>query len=99
MQKKARDRLMRLAAKHPEWLLAYADEVWWSQLAQPALHSWSEGKPLQLEELVAEKNDTDPKALSCYVLLRSDAEKIWLRFVQGRSVFGITTQFLAWVCE
>jgi len=91
--------LISLAAKRAEWVLGYLDEVWWSRLAQPKLHSWSEGEGLRLEELVAEKSDPDPKALPCYGLLRADTEKLWLRFVQGRPVSGMTTQFLAWVCE
>jgi hypothetical protein len=98
-EKKARDRLIRLAEANPEWVLGYADEVWWSRLTQPALFSWTESEPLRLQELTAEKTDPDPKALSCYGLLRADTETLWLRFVQGRPVSGITTQFLGWVCE
>jgi len=79
--------------------LGFADEVWWSRLAQPALHSWDAGQGLRLEELVAEKADADPKALSCYGLLRADTEKVWLRFVQGRPVSAVTRQFLAWSGE
>jgi hypothetical protein len=80
-------------------VLGFADEVWWSRLAQPALHSWTEGKGLRLEELVAGKADPDPKALACYGLLRADTGKIWLRFVHGRPVSAVTAQFLAWACE
>ncbi|HEX6625160.1 MAG TPA: transposase [Pyrinomonadaceae bacterium] len=79
--------------------MGFADEVWWSRLAQPALHSWSEGDGLRLEELVGEKADPDPKALSCYGLLRAETGKVWLRFVAGRPVSAVTTQFLAWACE
>jgi hypothetical protein len=66
-------------------VVGFADETWWSRLARPALHTWSgvEG-PLRLEELQADKDDPDPKALCCYGLLRADTEAIWLRFVQGR---------------
>ena len=78
--------------------MGFADEVWWSRLAQPALHSWTGGDALRLEELVAEKADPDPKALSCYGLLRAETGNIWLRFVAGRPVSAVTTQFLAWVC-
>ena len=49
--------------------------------------------------MVAERADPDPKALSCYGLLRADRGKLWLRFVAGRPVSVVTTQFLAWVCE
>ena len=75
------------------------DEVWWSHLAQPKMHSWAAAQPLRLVEQTAEKADADPKALCCYGLLRADTEKIWLRFVQGRPVSEVTTQFLDWVCE
>lgn len=80
-------------------MLGFADEVWWSRLQQPKLHSWTDEDGLRLAELVAEKADPDPKALSCYGLLRLDTEKIWLRFVQGRPVSCVTTQFLRWACE
>src|SRR5215472_12401591 len=32
---------MRLATCHPTWALGFEDEVWWSRLARPALHSWA----------------------------------------------------------
>lgn len=42
-------------------------------------------------------------ALACYGLLvrgiADDADAVWLRFVTGRPVSAITTQFLAWCCE
>ena len=31
-------------------------------------------------------------------LLRNDLKKVWLRFVEGRPVSSITTEFLAWGC-
>src|SRR5262249_42308125 len=46
-KKKARDRLIRLAARHPDWVLGYQDECWWSRLAQPDLHAWAEEEPLR----------------------------------------------------
>src|SRR5438045_4185326 len=66
-EKRARDRLMRLVATHPTWALGFEDEVWWSRLAQPALHSWAEpGQPLRLVEQAVAQDDPDPKALACY---------------------------------
>jgi transposase len=53
-----------------------------------------------VEQTVA-KDDPDPKALACYgLLLRRPAhtEEIWLRFVAGRPISAITTQFLDWCC-
>ena len=105
-KKSARDRLIRLAASHPTWALGFEDEVWWSRLAQPALHSWAEpDQSLRLVEQTVAKDDPDPKALACYGLLIRWAtpaggwhEEAWLRFVDGRPVSAITTQYLAWCC-
>jgi len=58
-----------------------------------------------VEQSVA-KTDKDPKALACYgLLLRlreaggNFCEQTWLRFVDGRPVSAITTQFLEWCCH
>ncbi len=106
-EKKRRDRLIRLAMAHPEWVLGFGDEVWWSQVARPHLASWTEqDTPLRLVEQTVPRGDPDPKALACYGLLMrqcDDAgtreEQILLRFVVGRPMSGITTQFLDWCCE
>jgi transposase len=94
---------MHLAQDHPDWVLGFQDETWWSRFAQPNLHAWSdEGNPLRLVEQVKEKDDSDPKALACYgLLVRWTAEglaqeRLWLRFVDGRPVSAITIQFLEW---
>ena len=51
------------------WALGYQDECWWSRVASPALHSFSEeGKPLRLIEHSVAKDDPEPKAISCYGL-------------------------------
>ena len=91
---------------HPGWALGFADEVWWSRVTQPHLASWADdGAPLRLVEQRIARDDPDPKALACYgVLLRQwdDAgqcnERMWLRFVDGRPVSAVTTQFLTWCC-
>ena len=75
------------------------DEVWWSRVAQPALHTWSDTHPLRLMEPTVAKADSDPKALACYGVLWPEWQRLWLRFVDGRPVSSVTTQFLAWVCE
>ena len=98
-KKGARDRLIRLAAAHPGWVVGFADECWWSRLAQPALHAWAAGVPLRLRESARPAGDTDPKALACYGLLRADTGELLLRFVAGRPVSQVTEDFLAWVCE
>jgi len=58
-----------------------------------------------LVEQVVAQDDPDPKALACYGLLVRAAtpdgdwqEQAWLRFVDGRPVSAVTTQFLAWCC-
>jgi transposase len=58
-----------------------------------------------LVEQVVAKDDPDPKALACYGLLVRSAtpdgdwqEQAWLRFVTGRPVSAITTEYLAWCC-
>jgi transposase len=105
-EKGGRDRLIRLAQTHPDWALGFADEVWWSRVARPHLAGWADdGAPLRLIEQTVGRHDPDPKALACYGLLvrewgaagRRD-ERLWLRFVDGRPVSGVTTQFLDWCC-
>jgi transposase len=96
--------LIRLAATHPAWVLGFGDEVWWSRLAQPAMHAWATGEEtLRLVEKARPKDDPDPKALACYgLLLRATPttpDQLWLRFATGQPVSGLTTQFLAWCCD
>jgi hypothetical protein len=87
-----------LAQTHPEWVLGYADETWWSRRALPHVHAWSDTEPLHLVQREADRKDPDPKALCCYGLLRDDTGQLRLRFVQGRPVSQVTEDFLAWVC-
>ena len=83
-------------------MLGFADETWWSRLAQPALRAWAEfDRPLRLVEQTVASADPDPKALACYgVLLRQmgRTEHVWLRFVDGRPVSAVTIPFLDWCC-
>jgi len=92
---------------HPDWALGFADEVWWSRVARPRMASWArEDTPLRLVEQTVARADPDPKALACYGVLvqqwndvgRRDDEML-LRFVDGRPVSAITTQFLAWCSD
>ena len=99
--------MIQLANHHPDWVVGFGDEVWWSRFAQPNLHTWTDTKQgLRLVEQIKEKDDPDPQALACYgLLLRwqwpggNDTEKVLLRFVDGRPVSAISTQFLEWSCE
>jgi hypothetical protein len=49
------------------WTLGFADEVWFSRLAQPSLHAWATGGERLRLEMHATARD-DPKALACYGL-------------------------------
>jgi hypothetical protein len=99
-KKRRRDRLIRLAAAHPDWLLGCEDEVWWSRLAAPALHAWADGdRPLRLVEQTVAKDDPDQPALACYGLLLPGLGEVWLRFLDGRPVSAVTTVFLDWCCR
>ena len=96
-KKTRRDGLMRLAEDKVDWVVGFLDECWWSRVAQPNPHSFSEeGEPLRLVEQSLGKVGPDPKAISCYGLYVPELEKTWLRFVDGRPVSAITTRFLEW---
>ncbi|MBA3426514.1 MAG: transposase [Rubrobacter sp.] len=91
---------MAIAEADPEWAVGFEDECWWSRLTLPALNSWAdEGKPMRLVQKSVAKDDPDPKAISCYGLYLPGLEETWLRFVDGRPVSSITTQFLSWCGE
>jgi transposase len=106
-EKGACDRLIRLALSRPEWALSFEDETWWSRFERLSMHSWAEvGEPMRLLEKVPPKDDPDPKALAAYGMLvrttEADGrirERTWLRFVDGRPVSSITTQFLEYSCQ
>jgi hypothetical protein len=69
-KKKLRDQLIQRANTRPTWVLGFGDEVWWSRLAQPNQHGWTEPEAtLKLQELTRPTDDADPKALACYGLL------------------------------
>ena len=81
--------------------MGWGDEVWWSRLAQPALHSWTpDDEPLRLHEITLPRPEQVPKALACYGLLvrhvPTQPEQMLLRFVERRPVSRETTAFLAW---
>ena len=94
LKKKQRDRLIRLCDAHEEWVLGYMDEVWWSRLAQPHLHSWTEGRPLRLHDKEWNKTEQERKVLCCYGLLSTDMDQVLLRFVDGQPVSHVTIAFL-----
>ena len=64
------------------------------------MHAWmGEATPLRLVERAVPQADPDPKALSCYGLLRADTGGMLLRFVSGRPVSQVTEDYLDWVCN
>jgi len=81
--------------------------VWWSRFALPRLSAWQDPEhPVRLVEQSWQKGDPDPQALACYGVLWQEGtpddpqrDQMWLRFVTGRPVSAITTQFLDWCCE
>jgi hypothetical protein len=91
-----------LALSHREWLLGFEDETWWSRFEQPKLYAWAQqDHPLRLMEQVKAASDKEAKALACYGLLvrETEAEQVWLRFVDGRPVSAFTQDFLTWLGE
>ena len=97
---------MRFAESHADCALGFQDETWWSRYELPTARAWAtQDQPLCLVEQSVPKTDTEPKALACYGLLVScpgspaETKQVWLRFVQGRPVSAITTQYLAWCCD
>ena len=94
---------MAVAQDNPEtWAVGFLDECWWSRVALPTLSSWAEeGTPLRLIQRSVAKDDPSgaTKAISCYGLYLPELDETWLRFVDGRPVSSITTQFLRWCCE
>lgn len=89
------------------WAIGFLDEVWWSRFALPKAHSWQDQvEPMRFVEQRWQKNDPDAKALACYGVLwqRGEAsapirDQMFLRFVDGRPVSAITTQFLTQCCK
>jgi hypothetical protein len=71
------------------------------------MRAWQdENHPVRLVEQSWQKDDPDPKALACYGVLWQEGtpqepqrDQVWLRFVTGRPVSAITTQFLDGCCE
>ncbi len=90
------------AAKEREgWAIGFQDEVWWSRLTQPNLHSWTEDAPLKLVEQEDRKDDPDPKAFACYGIdIRFEKyEEVWIRFVKGNPKSDPTIDFMKWTLE
>jgi hypothetical protein len=106
--------LIRLAARHPTWVLGCPDEVWWSRLALPTRSSGAEVDPPErrVERAVA-TDDPESQARACAGLLVRAARvrggwqaglpaarkaQTWLRCGAGRPLSAITSEDLAWCC-
>ncbi len=77
-EKRRRDRLIRLAAANDGWVVGFEDETWWSRVALPSLHAWSEdGEPSRLLQQSVAKDDPDPKAISCYGMFVPEFKETW----------------------
>ena len=80
--------------------MCFQDETWWSRVARVGLAAWAADKrPLRLVEVAVPDGDPDPKALACYGVWLPEVGQTWLRFVDGRPVSAITTQFLDWCAD
>ena len=105
-EKSLRDWLIEPAQSDPEYALGLEDETRWSQISVPVMHAWTgAGRPLHLVEQSVAKNDADPKTLAWYWMLvrwtgpdGARCEQPLLRFVEGRPISGVTTNFLEWSC-
>jgi transposase len=98
---KRRDQLIQRANTQWTWALGVGDEVWWSRLAQPNQHGWTDTEATpKIQELTPPMDDADPQALACDDLLvrpgPQQADQMWRRFVAGRPVGTVTLDFLAW---
>jgi hypothetical protein len=99
-KKKRRDRLIQRATAQPTWALGCGDDVWWSRLAQPKQHGWTDAEATQtFQERTPPTDAPDPKTLAWYGLLvrprPQAADQRWLRFVAGRPVSAVTMELLA----
>ena len=75
--------------------MGFEDECWFSRFERTSLHSWAEeGGSVCLLEKAPSKGDPEPKALACYGMYLPGMGETWLRFVDGRPVSSVTTQFL-----
>ena len=89
-----------MARGRPGWAFGFADEVWFSRFAPPALHAWTAAdERLRLATHATDRDDPGPKALACYGLWLPERERMLLRFVAGRPVSAVTCAFLAWAAE
>jgi transposase len=86
---------MALAETHDDWLLGFQDETWWSRLSRPGMALWGkDGQPPRL--MAGAVAPGEPQALACYGVWLPQIDQTWLRFVDGRPISALTSQFLDW---
>ena len=84
-KKKARDRLLRLVASHPDWVLGFPDECWWSRLAQPNVPTWAAEEPARLQEHNRRvKREGRVRLATC----RLPSKSPWLNTIEPHWVHG-----------
>jgi hypothetical protein len=82
------------------WLVGDQDETWWSREARPRMQMWAASeRPPRLVAVAVPEADPSPKALACSGLWLPEVAETWLRFIDGRPLSAITTQYLAWCLE
>jgi hypothetical protein len=93
--------LIQLAEAHPEWALGYEDETWFSRFERPSLHSWAVPQSQRIFWRRRREKTTPSRrpSLATGWMYLPELEQSWLKFVAGRPVSAITTQFLEWCCE
>jgi transposase len=89
--KKQRARLIEIAHTHPEVLLWWQDECWFSRFAQPNAHAWGGLHLMEREPAYQEAQ----KALACYGAVRHDTGQMHLAFCAGQPNSDATLLFLA----
>ncbi len=91
--------MIRIASENDDIVLGFLDEVWWSRFSQPKIRTWEFGEPLRMVQREANKDDKEPKAISCYGLLRKDTGQVKVRFLEERPISEITISFLEWLAR
>src|SRR5262249_4682811 len=71
----------------------------WRRLLHAQRYSGTYAKPLPMMPNEPDRHDPESKAVACYGLLRADTQGMLLRFVDGRPISAVTTQFLAWLTD
>ena len=86
-----------MATTHPDLVLGFEDEVWWSREAQPQMHAWSDDKPVPLVDKTVPAKDPESTAMACDGRYVPTANPMLWRFVRGRPVSAVTCAVLAWL--